>query len=388
MEPQINGTDILKAFEQLPDPRTRTCPHRWDELMFVALCGLASGADSWVSVADWAALKLEWLRRYLPFVNGIASHDTFSRVFNLLDAQSFEACFVGWMQALCPALAGELIPIDGKSVRRSHNGADPMAHLVSAWHSTRGLVLGQVKTALKSNEITAIPELLDALDIQGATITIDAMGCQHAIVEKIVEKKADYIIAVKDNQPLLAKAIESLFDAHDAGLLAPVLSSDTSLDKGHGRVETRRCVVADDLQVLGKHGPAWCGLQSVVRVECTREIVNGKGKGQSSTERRYYISSLRLSASECNAAVRSHWGIENSCHWVLDMAFREDDCRIRTGDGAENFAILRRIVLNLLKREKSGKSSVNIKRLRAGWSTKYLETLLGLQPIEPLGFMQ
>ena len=326
MEPsggQCGNLGFLKAFKELEGPRTRTCPHWLDELLMVALCAITSGADGWVSVVDWGRLKLEWLRRFLPFANGIASHDTFSRVFSLLDAQRFEACFIDWMQDLCPTLKGQLIPIDGKSVRGSHDGALGVAHLVSAWHSAAGLVQGQVKTATKSNEITAIPEFLDALDVQGATITIDAMGCQHAIVDKIMEKKVDYIVAVKDNQPTLAQAVESLFNA-----------TDTSVREG-----------------------------------------------ERSTEWRYYISSLQVNASEFNAKIRAHWGIENSCHWVLDMAFGEDDCRIRTGDGAQNFAILRRIALNLIKQEKSSKTSVNIKRLKAGWSTDYLQTLLGLRPL-------
>lgn len=243
------------------------------------------------------------------------------------------------------------------------------------------MVLGQVKTAAKSNEITAIPELLDALDVKGATITIDAMGCQHEIVEKIVEKKADYIVAVKNNQPSLAQAVEALFDATDAGVREGRLEQDITIDKDHGRLETRRCVVAQELSALGKQAQAWPGLKSVVMVESTREFINGRDKGKSSTEWRYYISSHQLNASEFNRKVRAHWSIENSCHWVLDMTFDEDDCRIRVGHGTQNFAILRRIALNLLKQEKSTKTSLNIKRLQAGWSTDYLQTLLGLQPL-------
>jgi predicted transposase YbfD/YdcC len=372
---------FLEAFEELEDPRTRACAHRLDELLLAALCAITSGADSWVSVVDWAEMKLDWLRRFLPFANGIASHDTFSRVFNLLDAKQFEACFIGWMQQLCPSLAGQLIPIDGKSVCGSHDGAQGAIHLVSAWHSAAGLVLGQVKTAAKSNEITAIPQLLDALDVRGATVTIDAMGCQHAIIDKIVDKGADYIVAVKNNQPTLAQAVESLFDAADAGVSDGRLQQDITIDKGHGRIETRRCLVAHDLSAMGKHLQAWKGLRSVVMVQSTREAVNGKNKGDCTTEWRYYISSLDLDASEFNAKVRAHWSIENSCHWVLDMAFDEDDCRIRAGDGAHNFAILRRIALNLIKQEKSSKTSVNIKRLKAGWSTDYLQLLLGLRPL-------
>ena len=278
-----------------------------------------------------------------------------------------------------PSLAGQLIPLDGKSLRGSHNAGANMTHLVSAWHSDAGLMLGQVRTAAKSNEITAIPQLLDALDVQGATITIDAMGCQHEIVKKIVEKQADYIVAVKNNQPGLACAVESLFEATDAGVHDGRLAQDITLDKDHGRLDSRRCVVAHDLNPMGRQVQAWPGLKSVVMVESTREFINGREKGKSSTEWRYYISSLQLEAGEFNRQIRAHWAIENSCHWVMDMTFAEDDCRIRVGDGAQNFAILRRIALNLIKQEKSTKTSVNIKRLQAGWSTDYLETLLGLQ---------
>jgi predicted transposase YbfD/YdcC len=377
---EARSKSVLVSFADVPDPRSRACRYPWDELMLTALCGVCSGADDWVGVVDWATLKLDWLRQHLAFANGIASHDTFSRVFSLLDAQRFEACFVAWTKALCPNLEQQLIPIDGKSIRRSHNGPSRMAHLVSAWHTERGMVLAQVKTAAKSNEITAIPELLDALDVQGAIITIDAMGCQRAVVDKIVARRADYIIGVKDNQPLLAQAIEKLFDAHDAKASAAPLAHHSSVDKGHGRVEVRNCTVAHALQCLGEHGQPWTGLRSVVRVHSTREAVNGKAKGERSVECRYYISTLALSADAFNAAIRAHWGIENSCHWVLDMAFGEDDCRIRTGDGAQNFAILRRICLNLIKQERSGKSSLRIKRQRAAWSTAYLEKLLGLTP--------
>lgn len=280
---------VFEAFSQLSDPRVRECAHRLDELLLVALCAVTSGAEGWVAVAEWGRVKLAWLRRFLPFANGIASHDTFTRVFSLLDAEVFEACFIRWMQHLCPSLAGQVIPIDGKSVRRSHDGEQRMVHLVSAWHSAAGVILGQVKTADKSNEITAIPELLDALSIEGATITIDAMGCQHAIIEKIIERKADYLVAVKDNQPTLAQAIKEWFAAADAGTLDRPFWQNVDTDKGHGCLETRRCVVTNDVSWLREMKQEWQGLQSLVMVESTREMINGKNKGECSTERRYYI---------------------------------------------------------------------------------------------------
>jgi predicted transposase YbfD/YdcC len=338
-------------------------------------------AEGWVAVVAWGQEKLEWLRRFLPFSNGIASHDTFTRVFCLLDANGFEACFIRWMRSLCPSLAGEVIPIDGKSVRRSYDGAERMVHLVSAWHTLAGAILGQVKTDSKSNEITAIPELLDALHLEGATVTLDAMGCQHAIVEKIREKKADYIVAVKDNQPTLSQALQEWFAAVDVGKLDRSCWETVDTDKGHGRVEMRRCVVTHDVDWLKELGQDWAGINSLAMVEATREMVNGRNKGQCSIERRYYISSLPAKAASFNQKIRAHWGIENSLHWVLDVAFNEDDCRIRMGDGAQNFAILRRISLNLLKQDRSTKLGIANKRLKAGWSPSYLESLLGLRPL-------
>jgi predicted transposase YbfD/YdcC len=375
-----SGTDLFASFSDLPDPRTRSCPYPWDELMLVAICAVLSGADDWVGVVHWATLQLGWLKKYLPFAKGIASHDTYSRVFSLLDASRFESCFIGWMHGLCPNLRDQVVPVDGKSVRGSHDGLQRMAHLVSAWHTERGMVLGQIKTRAKSNEITAVPQLLDGMDIEGAIITIDAMGCQREVVQKIVDKQAHYIIGVKNNQPNLAQAIEMVFDAQDAKAQGSVNNQHTSVEKDHGRLETRCCTVMDYLQLGRATEPSWAGLQSVVRIQSTREVVNGKNKGNTSQDTRYYISSLTMSAEQFNAAVRAHWGIENSCHWVLDMTFDEDDCRIRVGDGAQNFAILRRIALNLLAKEKSGKTSMNIKRLKAGWSPDYLAKLLGLVP--------
>lgn len=372
--------EMFDVLAQVPDPRKRVCAYPLDELLFTALCGVTSGANSWVDVTEWARMQLDWLKQHLPFAKGIASHDTFSRVFSLLNAKAFEACFTRWMQHLCPVLQGELIAIDGKSLRRSHNGDERMTHLVSAWHHARGLVLAQVKTAAKSNEITAIPELIAAMDVQGATLTIDAMGCHHGVVDAIVAQEAHYIIAVKNNQPNLAQAIENLLDANDHAPFEKRLKQIKRCTRGHGRAETRSCVVAHDLSALGDVKTAWQGLRSVARIDATRSITSGKNAGKSETERRYYISSLALSPAEFEMAVRAHWSIENSCHWVLDMTFSEDDSRIRVRDGAENFAILRRIALNLIKQEKSGKASMNTKRLKAGWNTQYLDVLLGVAP--------
>lgn len=370
---------FLEAFSTLSDPRSRRCAYPLDELLLVALCAITSGAETWVEVADWGEHKLEWLRRFLPFAQGIASHDTFSRVFCLLSARQFETCFVDWMGQLCPALRGQHIAIDGKSVRRSYGREQSMVHLVSAWHHAAGLTLGQVKTADKSNEIKAIPELLDALDIEGATLTIDAMGCQRAIVQQIVDKGADYLIAVKDNQPTLSQALQEWFAEIEAGRMSDVLvDTHTENDTSHGREHIRQCMATADVAWLKDIGQHWAGLRSVVRVRAQR--ATGGGRAAAQVQYRYYISSLAPQAAVLGRIVRGHWGIENSLHWVLDVAFREDDCRIRTGDGAQNFAILRRMALNLLKHERSTKVGVHAKRLRAGWNSDYLQMLLGLKP--------
>jgi predicted transposase YbfD/YdcC len=374
----VTAAGFLDAFSSLSDPRSRKCAYPLDELLLVALCAITSGAETWVEVVDWGEHKLEWLRKFLPFAQGIASHDTFSRVFCLLSARQFEACFVGWMSQLCPALKGQAIAIDGKSVRRSHGRGQSMVHLVSAWHSAAGLTLGQVKTADKSNEIKAIPELLDALDIQGATITLDAMGCQRAIVQQIIDKGADYVIAVKDNQPTLSQALQEWFAEIEAGRLSDVVvEAHTEHDASHGREQIRQCVATADVAWLKDIGQDWAGLKSAVCVRSQRKINGDPAPAQ--VQYRYYISSLAPQAALLSQIVRGHWGIENSLHWVLDVAFGEDDCRIRTGDGAQNFAILRRMALNLLKHERSTKVGVHAKRLRAGWNCDYLQTLLGLK---------
>ena len=369
---------LLEAFDELSDPRARECAYQLDELLFAAICAVISGAESWTSVVEWSEMKLEWLRQHLPFANGIASHDTFGRVFSLLDAQHFEACFIRWVGTLCPSLDGQHIAIDGKCVRGSHDGKRSAIHLVSAWSSASGLTLGQVRTADKSNEITAIPELLSALDIKGAIVTIDAMGCQHDIAEKIMECGGHYVLGVKDNQPGLAEALVQWFDAADAGTMDRPFWDDIQTEKDHGRIETRRCLVTNDVAWLEQQQQHWAGLQSLIMIESSREIIGRNGSGIASVERRYYISSLPAKAALLGKTVRAHWGIENSMHWVLDVAFREDDCRIRIGEAAQNFAVLRRIALNLLKNEKSTKVGIATKRLKAGWNEAYLAKVLGM----------
>lgn len=374
----------MRAFEPLEDPRRlKSCRYPLQELLLVALCAISASADDWVEVAVWGREKLDWLQRFLPFDKGIASHDTFSRVFALLDGDGFEACFIKWMERLCPSLRGHAIHIDGKSLRGSHNGIEAMAHLVSAWDSKVGVTLGQVKTADKSNEIIAIPQLLRLLDIRGATVTIDAMGCQREIVKQVIEQEGDYIIAVKNNQPTLAQAVELAFQDEAQGLLQGRLQQDIDIVKGHGRLETRRCVVTHDMSTLSKAlRAAWPGIRSLVMIHSRREFTCGLRKGEVQTECRFHISSHDFGAKQFNQGVRGHWSTENGQHWTLDVVFREDDSRIRVGHGAENFAIIRRMSLNLMNQNTATKKiSKKCQRKMAAWNTKKLEAILGLHDL-------
>jgi predicted transposase YbfD/YdcC len=375
MEPEEKKA-LLAYFADLEDPRTREPLHRLDEILLVAICGILSGADGWAGVALWGRTKLPWLRQFLPFENGTASHDTFGRVFALLDAAVFERCFISWMASACGALQGLEVAIDGKTVRRSKSPGGKAIHLVSAFAHGPGLTLGQVKTAEKSNEITAIPELLEALLLKGCIVTIDAMGCQTAIAAKIVEKESDYVLAVKNNQPTLAQAIEGFFNGAEGKAWEGVPHTFAErVEKDHGRIETRRCWAVGDLGCLGD-GHKWPQAGTLAMVEAIREI-----NGVASTERRYYISSLKADAERMGAVVRGHWGVENGLHWSLDVAYGEDQARMREGNSAENFSILRRITLNLLKPDKTVKAGIKNKRLKAGWDDAYRAKLLGIQAI-------
>jgi len=372
--------DLFEAFDGLEDPRSRVCPHPLIEILFVALCATLSGAESFSGMAQWGQCKLDWLRQFLPYEHGVASHDTIDRVFARLDPVQFEACFINWMRRLCPTLVGlgkgEHIAVGGKDARHGYGAEGVNPHLVSAWCSRLGLCLGQVKAVVKSNEITAIPALLAQLDVRGAVVTIDAIGCQHAIAKQIVEAGADYVLAVKDNQPTLAEAVRRLFAGMDQ--LARPFWAWSEVDKGHGRVETRRCVVTNDVDWLHEQGQDWQRLTSLAMVEATREFVNGQRRGEAMVERRYYISSLPANAERLAGLIRSHWDIENRLHWVLDVTFGEDDSRVRIGNAPQNFALLRRMALNLLRRDRSCRDGPTKKRRQAMWQTDYLKTVLGL----------
>jgi predicted transposase YbfD/YdcC len=306
--------------------------------------------------------------------NGIPSDDTFRRVFAALDAEQFQACFMGWIQAVEGLTEGQVIAADGKALRRSHdrNTGKKALYMVSAWASANGLVLGQRKVDDKTNEITAVPELLDLLEISGCIITLDAIHCQTQTAETIIEKQADYVLPVKENQPKLLESLQALFD--DPSEMRWVdCDHHRTVDKGHGRIEVRECWTTSDPEYLSYIATLaeWRGLQSIAMVQSKRRIGD-----QTTVTRRYFISSLRSDAKSLLRAVRTHWGIENKVHWILDVTFREDDCRIRKGNGAENFAVLRHIALNLLKQEKSTKLSLRAKRKRAAWDPDYLPMVL------------
>ncbi len=380
---------VMQAFEDLPDPRRQTgrYQYRLEELLLTALCAVAAGAEDWVDVNEWGNFKLEWLRRFLPFEQGIASHDTFSRVFAMLDAVRFDACFRRWMGGLCPSLAQEHIAVDGKTLRGSGT-QEGQVHLVSAWHCGAGVTLGQVKTQAKSNEITAIPELLEGLDLRGATVTMDAMGCQKSIVQQLTNEGANYIIGVKNNQPNLAQAVQNLLDQAPAQVDGRIWHEYSETEKGHGRIETRRCLVSHDLSAIAHVLQDWSGVRSVVRVESSRQAVRAgrfgpRSAGDVEPSWRYYISSHVLDAQQFNATIRAHWAIENGCHWVMDVNYREDECLIRRNHGPQNMATLRRMAQNQIKLDAS-KGSQRVKRKRMGWSDDYLQELFGLIPLAPL----
>jgi len=376
----MRATSISEHFATLTDPRRdHLKEHGLLEIVAITLCAVICGADDWVNVATFGRVKEAWLRTFLALPGGIPSHDTFGRVFALLNPDEFRRCFLSWAQAVVGPPGAQVVAIDGKTLRRSHDrGAGTAAlHLVSAWAAESGLVIGQVATDAKSNEITAIPALLKLLSLEGATITIDAMGCQTAIAQQIVDQGADYVLALKDNHRHLHDRVRRTFTDADAavGTTLPLadLPADTTIDKDHGRIEQRRCRAIGDPDYLAFIDPdgAWPHLQSVVCLESTRRI------GETvSTEARHYLSSLPADAAVLNAAIRSHWGIENRLHWVLDMTFREDDSRVRVGHAPENLAIVRHLALNLLRQESSRRASIATKRLCAALDDSYLRSVL------------
>ena len=371
-------SSIEAHFESLPDPRRDDCrtPHKLLDIIVITICAVICGADNWVAVQSFGGAKYKWLTGFLELPKGIPSHDTFRRVFSALDATKFEECFINWIRSAIEVTQGQVIAVDGKQLRRSYDTHNNKAaiHLVSAWACHQGVALGQIKVADKSNEIPAMPQLLELLEVSGCIVTIDAMGCQTDIAQTIVDSDADYVLALKANQGQLSEDVRLLFDGVSTGEIRDVkVDSTQTVDGNHGRIETRTAYTIADPGVIStlRASENFVNLNSVVKVTAEREI-----NQQVTTETRYYISSLPGDAAQLLEATRHHWRIENSCHWVLDVAFREDASRMRKDNSSENFAIVRRIALNLLKSEKSTKLGVANKRLKAAWDDNYLTTIL------------
>ncbi|MCP4185352.1 MAG: ISAs1 family transposase [Hyphomicrobiales bacterium] len=366
---------FLQYFEPVEDPRQAAkILYPFEEILLLVLCAVISGADNWTSIALYGQKKLDVLRRFLPFADGTPCHDQLGILFSRLDMEQFQQCFVNWVAALHETLdkGAGVIAIDGKTLRRSFDTATNKAaiHVISAWACEQKLVLGQRKVDDKSNEITAIPELLALLSIEGAIITIDAMGCQRKICQQIIAQKADYVIGLKGNQGSLRDDVELFFDEHDARDIADgFIKQNHTVDGDHGRIEERRYVLCSDIDWLNQRHQ-WPGLESIIMVKYRREI-----KGQTKTVRRYYISSLNEEPEKMASIIRNHWQIENNLHWVMDMTYRQDECRIRTGNAAANFATIKHAANNLLQKA-PGKKSLPMKRHSAAWDDDYLVKII------------
>jgi len=358
---------ISTYFSNVEDPRKYNIRHQLIDIITITICALVCGAQNWGDVEQYGKSKYQWLEQFLRLPNGIPSHDTFGRVFSMLDPRQFKEAFLNWSQSI-RSVIGQ-VAIDGKTLRASHDKAMEKGaiHMVSAWAVENGIVLGQIKTSEKSNEITAIPELIKQLELQDTIVSIDAMGCQKAIAEQIIEKKGDYVFSLKGNHSNMHDQIALFFKDHRN---SSEFDRFESTDGDHGRIEIRRYATCSNIDWLqGKE--LWEGLKTITKVRRERHI-----DGKISSETSYYISSLGKDAEKIARAIRGHWHIENSLHWVLDVTFDEDRCRIRKDNAPENMAILRHIVLNMIKQEKSFKGSIQRKRLKAAWENDYLLKIL------------
>jgi len=376
---------LIEHFQHLTDPRVnRTKDHDLIDILVIAICTLLCGGEGFNDMEDFGHAKLDWFKTFLRLRNGIPSHDTFNRVFAALDPQQFLDCFLRWTQSLRQAVAQEIVALDGKALRRALHQDQSIPYVVSAWAESNGLVLGQWKVADKSNEITALPALLRVLELSGGIVTVDAMGCQKKIAKEIIEADADYVLALKGNHATVHAEVKTFLDALVAERSAPRpvgaplskaaanLATLETMEKDHGRIETRRYYQSAELDWFADRTD-WEGLRSVGMVESIREIGE-----QRTVERRYYLVSLPLGVDPFARAARGHWGVENKVHWVLDVCFREDHSRARVGHAAENLATLRRLALNLLKREKTKRRGMKGKQLNASWDHAYLLRLLGI----------
>jgi len=382
IHPQLS---LIAHFKNLPDPRVnRTKAHELIDVLTIAICTLLCAGESFNDMEDFGKAKADWFKTFLALPNGIPSHDTFNRVFAALDPQAFGECFMAWTQSLRAAVAQEIVALDGKVLRRALNADQNSKVIVSAWAQSNGLVLGQLKGDAKSNEITALPKLLRALELSGCIVTVDAMGTQKQIAKEIKEADADYVMALKGNHETVHQEVKTFLDAtvQEAATPRPPgkaasravagLATLQTVEKDHGRLETRRYYQSAALDWFADRAQ-WEGLQTIGMVEAEREV-----GGKKTVERRYYLSSLPLGVETFAKAVRGHWAVENSLHWVLDVQLGEDDSRARTGYAAENLATLRRLALNLLKREATKKRGIRGKQLNASWDHAYLLRLLGV----------
>ncbi len=367
-----DSANITEHFGTVTDPRKSNSRHKLMDIIAIAICSVICGAEAWEHMEDFGEAKLDWLKDFLELPHGVPSPDTFARVFAALDPEEFRHSFTSWVQAISRLTKGQVIAIDGKTLRRSHDheAGKKAIHMVSAWACSNQIVLGQLKTEEKSNEITAIPKLLQTLAIEGCIVTIDAMGCQKDIARSIKDGGADYVLALKGNQGGFHDDAVYFFKDHLDNHTFKDVDYHETTDGGHGRVEVRRHWVSDRVQQIPGM-ELWEGLKTMGMVVRERHIGDAITR-----ETSYYISSLDMDAQQFAHAVRSHWNIENNLHWVLDVTFREDESRIRKDNAPENMAVLRHMALNLLKQETSLKKSIKRKRLRAGWDYAYLEKIL------------
>ena len=376
---------LVAHFAVIVDPRIeRTRDHQLVDILVIAICTLLCGGETFYDMEEFGLAKFDWFKTFLHLPNGIPSHDTFNRVFAALDPHEFLDCFLRWTQALRETIAQEIVSIDGKALRRAYDQKENLKYIVSAWAQENNLVLGQLKVEDKSNEITVVPELLRVLELSGCIVTLDAMGCQKNTAKEIKEADADYVLALKGNQETVHQEVQQFLDDvlaeqktwRPPGVkpspAAAKLAVYETVEKDHGRLETRRYYQSDQIEWFADR-QRWEGLKSVGMVESIREI-----KGQRTIERRYFLSSLPLDVPLFARAVRSHWNIENKVHWVMDVCFGEDQSRARSGHAAENLATLRRLALNMLKRETKKKRSLKGKMLNASWDHAYLQRLLGI----------
>lgn len=370
----LEETSIMHCFAVLPDPRkTRNQVYTLFDIITTTILAVLCGADDWVEINFWGEANLSWLQEKGLCKNGIPSHDTFSRFFRFVDPNAFERCFISWTQKISKVLGG-VIAVDGKALCNSGSGEEKAIHLVSAFSVENDIVLGQLATRAKSNEITAFPELLKLLDLREAIVTIDAAGCQKEIAKQIREQKGDYVLALKGNQGTLHAEAENFFkQALEVSSKEAGCDHYISKEKSRGRQETREVWVIEELDWL-EQKEHWNGLKSIACVKSQRLV-----KGKETMEQRYYISSLEADAWKIGRAIRSHWSVENKLHWQLDVSYGEDDCKVRKDNGAENFSVIRRATLNLLKADKKTKAGIKNKRSKAGWDKDYMLKILAME---------